>query len=374
MSAIMIHHRSHRPIDFHQEEKEIFFLGEFLPEGKGLSKNPNSNRKPNSNPLRLTFLSETPRPRISNPPPIPPAEPAIVPVQSNASKLAVSVSAMASGSHAGSHQGEEQAPSFEPPKWTASNPKAKVTLTTAEEAVNASPECGYVTIGRSASCTYVPLGNTEAAQEAGISRLHAAVVHHTDGRVYVIDLHSAKGTTIDGKKIDKYKPTSLKHGAKLVLGQHGSTPGVSFRVSIEGGGSGAADDSPSKKRAREDEPATVRASHLLVKHNGSRRPSSWKEPVVTRSLEEAKAMVQGFRDAIVAKAQGGDATALQGAFEELASVESHCSSAKRGGDLGPFGRGQMQRQFETATYALQVGEISDLVFSDSGVHIILRTE
>ena len=39
----------------------------------------------------------------------------------------------------------------------------------------------------------------------------------------------------------------------------------------------------------------VRASHLLVKHRGSRRPASWKEPVVTRSEEEALAMVQAFR-------------------------------------------------------------------------------
>ena len=33
-------------------------------------------------------------------------------------------------------------------------------------------------------------------------------------------------------------------------------------------------------------------------------------------------------------------------FQELASEFSDCSSAKRGGDLGRFGRGQMQRPFE----------------------------
>ena len=33
-------------------------------------------------------------------------------------------------------------------------------------------------------------------------------------------------------------------------------------------------------------------------------------------------------------------------FQELASEVSDCSSAKRGGDLGPFGRGAMQRPFE----------------------------
>jgi len=60
-------------------------------------------------------------------------------------------------------------------------------------------------------------------------------------------------------------------------------------------------------------------------------------------------------------------------FEELAKQFSDCSSAKQGGDLGPFGRGQMQKPFEEATFALAVGELSQPVFTDSGVHIIKRT-
>lgn len=60
-------------------------------------------------------------------------------------------------------------------------------------------------------------------------------------------------------------------------------------------------------------------------------------------------------------------------FAELAQQFSDCSSAKRGGDLGPFGHGAMQRPFELAAFALKVGELSEPVVSDSGVHIILRT-
>jgi peptidyl-prolyl cis-trans isomerase NIMA-interacting 1 len=61
-------------------------------------------------------------------------------------------------------------------------------------------------------------------------------------------------------------------------------------------------------------------------------------------------------------------------FMDIAKTESDCSSAQRGGDLGLFGRGQMQKSFEDATFALKVGEISGLVDSDSGIHIILRVK
>jgi NIMA-interacting peptidyl-prolyl cis-trans isomerase 1 len=80
---------------------------------------------------------------------------------------------------------------------------------------------------------------------------------------------------------------------------------------------------------------------LLVKHRDSRRPSSWKEPTITRTKEEAVQIVEEFRSQIAA---GGIS------FEELASTESDCSSYKRGGDLGPFGRGKMQKEFENAAY------------------------
>jgi NIMA-interacting peptidyl-prolyl cis-trans isomerase 1 len=60
-------------------------------------------------------------------------------------------------------------------------------------------------------------------------------------------------------------------------------------------------------------------------------------------------------------------------FEDLASKYSDCSSASKKGDLGYFSSGEMQKPFEEASFALKVGELSEPVFTDSGVHIILRT-
>ncbi|CCG80790.1 Peptidyl-prolyl cis/trans isomerase [Taphrina deformans PYCC 5710] len=108
----------------------------------------------------------------------------------------------------------------------------------------------------------------------------------------------------------------------------------------------------------------IRAAHLLIKHSGSRRPSSWKEPNITRSKHEATSILLGHEARIRA---GGPS------LSDVAVTESDCSSARKGGDLGFFGRGEMQKPFEEAAYALQVGEMSGVVETDSGVHLIMRT-
>ncbi|CAN6928857.1 unnamed protein product [Brassica oleracea] len=115
----------------------------------------------------------------------------------------------------------------------------------------------------------------------------------------------------------------------------------------------------------------VKASHILTKHQGSRRKASWKDPegkiIMTTTREAAVEQLKSIREDIVS----GKAT-----FEDVAARVSDCSSAKRGGDLGLFCllQGQMQlKPFEEATYALKVGDINEIVDTDSGVHIITRT-
>ncbi|XP_077506795.1 peptidyl-prolyl cis-trans isomerase NIMA-interacting 1-like [Amblyomma americanum] len=121
---------------------------------------------------------------------------------------------------------------------------------------------------------------------------------------------------------------------------------------------------PAKARSTTSAPkGHIWCSHLLVKHRESRRPSSWREEKITRTKEEALALIKGYREQIVS----GKAT-----FGELACQFSDCSSAQRKGDLGTFGHGAMQKPFEEAAFALNVGELSEPVFTESGVHLILR--
>ena len=60
-------------------------------------------------------------------------------------------------------------------------------------------------------------------------------------------------------------------------------------------------------------------------------------------------------------------------FEDLAKKFSNCPSRKKGGSLGEFGRGKMDKTFEKAAFALQKGQVTQIpVKTQFGYHIIKR--
>lgn len=86
-------------------------------------------------------------------------------------------------------------------------------------------------------------------------------------------------------------------------------------------------------------PQSAKASHILVK-----------------TEEEAKEISEKIKDGM--------------SFEDAAKEFSTCPSNERGGDLGEFTRGQMVPEFEEVAFSMEDGEISDLVKTQFGYHII----
>ena len=111
-----------------------------------------------------------------------------------------------------------------------------------------------------------------------------------------------------------------------------------------------------------------RATHILLKHQNSRRLASWRDPdgeqIKQRTQAEATRMLLSWKAAIDLGTQE---------ISELARDHSDCDTAEQGGDLGWFAAGYMQQEFEDATMALVVGQLSDVVETASGLHLILRT-
>ena len=103
----------------------------------------------------------------------------------------------------------------------------------------------------------------------------------------------------------------------------------------------------------------VHTAHILVRYRGARNASS----DVTRSEAEARQRAEQLR---------AQAAAPGANFAAIARAESEDASADRGGDLGNVGRGRLAPEYEAAAFELQPGEVSQVVQTEFGFHILKR--
>lgn len=102
----------------------------------------------------------------------------------------------------------------------------------------------------------------------------------------------------------------------------------------------------------------VKARHILIAPKGSAAAQPGKKELTDA---EAKAKAEDLRKQIVGGAS----------FDELAKKESDdVGSGARGGDLGSFSRGQMVPEFEQAAFNAKVGDVTPVVKTQFGYHII----
>lgn len=146
------------------------------------------------------------------------------------------------------------------------------------------------------------------------------------------------------------------------------TPGNSTVVASGGPSAaapnaGANEPAPATSAAKSnaEAPKKIGARHVLIQWMGSERaPAS-----VVRSREQAYAVAQE----VLRRARNKED------FARLAiEFSDEPGAGGRGGSLGRFGHGQMVPAFEAAAFKLEVGQISDIVETPFGFHIIQRTE
>ena len=155
----------------------------------------------------------------------------------------------------------------------------------------------------------------------------------------------------------------------LLLGTGGCT---ALATSPEWTGGGLAVSSPVREAELEAEAAAEReriarepleigARHILVMHAESlRKPEEITRPR-PRALELAKQCLQKIR--------GG---------QKFDAVAAECSddaeTAQSGGDLGVFRRDKYVKPLSDVAFSLEVGEVSDIIETPFGFHIVQRTE
>jgi len=102
------------------------------------------------------------------------------------------------------------------------------------------------------------------------------------------------------------------------------------------------------------EPDRAEAQHILVRADSS--------------SDEASKTARGKIEEVRQRIESG------AAFEEMAAAHSDCPSGKAaGGNLGWFSRGMMVGEFDDAVFSMEVGELSDIIETPLGFHVIRKT-
>ena len=97
------------------------------------------------------------------------------------------------------------------------------------------------------------------------------------------------------------------------------------------------------------------------------KPTTWKVGMIIREIKSSEAS----RKAKLAEMEKIQERLKKGEdFANLAAAESDCPSKEVGGDLGFFTAGMMVKPFEDAAFKLNIGEVSEIVETQFGYHII----
>jgi len=165
--------------------------------------------------------------------------------------------------------------------------------------------------------------------------------------------------------LEEYKKKLIEHGQSFEEQKESIRKGLAYQKVLESQLAGKVNITEDDARKFYDENPKqfergqqVRASHILIK------------PVFVKDGDpnEAKATAKAKAQELLKKAKSG------ADFAQLAMSNSMCPSAPKGGDLGFFSKGDMTPDFEKVAFELALGQISDIVETEYGYHIIRVTD
>ena len=160
-----------------------------------------------------------------------------------------------------------------------------------------------------------------------------------------------------GKTVEQYIDEMAKNPAvqkQIAMGRFFTTVVLKDVKVTEADAKAFYDQNADQFKEPADGPDTIRASHILILADD-------KADAKTHLAAQEKAAK------IAAEVKANPAK-----FAEVAKAESGCPSKAQGGSLGAFKKGQMVPEFEKAAAALKEGEISGVVKTQFGYHIIRR--
>jgi len=115
----------------------------------------------------------------------------------------------------------------------------------------------------------------------------------------------------------------------------------------------------------------MRSFYETSKDSLAVKPTTWELSLILREIRpsvETQERIIAETETLLEKLKAGED------FAALAEEYSDCPSSQQGGDLGYFKRGMMVKPFEDAAFSLSINEISEIVQSNFGYHIIKLTD
>lgn len=170
---------------------------------------------------------------------------------------------------------------------------------------------------------------------------------------------------------------ALIDAAVQYLGQVGQDTGLASVVAFldirSDDPSASSSGPPAAKRRKSDEPTQVRLRHILMKHKECK---STVDKVRNRQVRRTRGEAERILRGILEEVEGDSGRKI---FTQRCRDLSECQSCLKAGDLAgdvswvKRGDKKFPEAFETTAFGLKVNQMSDLIDSDQGVHIVLRT-